>query len=84
MPFTISVATPSDAPRIAEIHMLAFGSNSMLRAQFPSPDIRLALQKAISEKALADILDPWVDVLVVKDTEHLSSESGEEGEMLNF
>jgi hypothetical protein len=67
MPLKLCTATPADAPRIAEIHMLAFGSNKMLRAQFPTPAIRAALQKCIEDKALADIEDPKISVLVVRE-----------------
>lgn len=38
----------------------------MLRAQFPSPAVRKALQTAIENKAAADIRDPKTTVLVVK------------------
>jgi hypothetical protein len=67
MPLKLCTATPADAPRIAEIHMLAFGSNKMLRAQFPTPAIRAALQKSIENKTLADIEDPKISVLVVRE-----------------
>jgi hypothetical protein len=67
MPLKLCPATPADAPRIAEIHMLAFGSNKMLRAQFPTPAIRAALQKSIEDKALADIEDSKISVLVVRE-----------------
>lgn len=58
-------ATRQDAPRIAEIHMAAFGPNAMLHAQFPTPAIRQGLQISIENKALADIDDPKTTVLVV-------------------
>ncbi|RYP76454.1 hypothetical protein DL769_003620 [Monosporascus sp. CRB-8-3] len=58
-------ATHEDAPRIAEIHMAAFGPNAMLHAQFPTPAIRKGLQICIEKKALADIDDPKTTVLVV-------------------
>ncbi|KAL7625835.1 hypothetical protein AAE478_005058 [Parahypoxylon ruwenzoriense] len=70
MPLEISLATHADAPRIAEIHMTAFGDNAMLRAQFPSPSVREALQRSIELKALADIDDPKISVLVVKDPQY--------------
>lgn len=54
-----------DAARIAEIHMAAFKHNAMLHAQFPTPTIRKSLQICIEEKALADINDPRISVLVV-------------------
>ncbi|KAI2611650.1 putative GNAT family acetyltransferase [Hypoxylon fragiforme] len=62
---TMRVATREDAPRIAEIHMAAFGPNAMLHAQFPTPAIRQGLQTSIEHKALADIDDPKTTVLVV-------------------
>lgn len=61
----IRAATREDAPRIAEIHMAAFGPNAMLRAQFPTPAIRQGLQTCIENKAVADIDDPKTSVLVV-------------------
>jgi len=84
MHLILSPATSSDALRIAEIHMLAFGSNSLLRAQFPSPSIRLALQSCIFQKALADIHDPWVNVFVVRDTDCPGTDLNKEGENYNF
>lgn len=45
--------------------MAAFGTNDMLHAQFPTPAIRKALQICIKDKAIADIEDPKISVLVV-------------------
>lgn len=67
MPLNVSPALETDAPRIAAIHMAAFGTNAMLLAQFPTPAIREELQTCIAEKALADIRDPKVAVLLVRD-----------------
>ncbi|CAH0025453.1 unnamed protein product [Clonostachys rhizophaga] len=64
-PLLMRLAARQDAPRIAEIHMAAFGPNAMLRAQFPTPAVRQALQTSIENKALADIDDPKITVLVV-------------------
>ncbi|KAF2268897.1 putative GNAT family acetyltransferase [Lojkania enalia] len=47
--------------------MAAFESNTMLRAQFPTATVREALKHSIEKKAYADILDPQITVLVVKD-----------------
>ncbi|KAI0142720.1 putative GNAT family acetyltransferase [Xylariaceae sp. FL1272] len=69
MPLVLSLAEHADAPRIAEIHMAAFGSNKMLRAQFPMPDLRQALQDCIEKKALADMDDSKTTVLVVSITD---------------
>ncbi|OTA55559.1 putative GNAT family acetyltransferase [Hypoxylon sp. EC38] len=68
MPLTLVAAEHEDAPRIAEIHMAAFGSNAMLLAQFPTPTVRDALKKSIELKALADINDPKTTVLVVRES----------------
>ncbi|KAK6958487.1 hypothetical protein Daesc_001288 [Daldinia eschscholtzii] len=68
MPLSLTVAEQSDAARIAEIHMAAFGSNAMLLAQFPTPAVRNDLKKSIELKALADIEDPKTTVLVVRDS----------------
>lgn len=65
MPLLLAPAKRSDAGRIAEIHMAAFGSNAMLHAQFPTQAARTALQRSIELKAQADIDDPKVMVLVV-------------------
>lgn len=67
MSLVLSTASTADAARIAEIHMAAFGQNGMLLAQFPTPAVRKGLQVAIEQKALADILDPKISVLVVRD-----------------
>lgn len=67
MPLQLDHAHEADAGRIAEIHMAAFGSNAMLQAQFPMPDLHKPLQEIIKLKALADIDDPKTTVLVVRD-----------------
>jgi hypothetical protein len=60
------VAEPEDAPRIAEIHMATFGSNAMLLEQFPSPQVRQALQHSIELKVSAEIEDHNTTVLIVR------------------
>lgn len=70
MPLHLSPASEPDAPGIAAIHMAAFGTNAMLLAQFPSPTVRENLQICIATKTLADIRDPKIAVLVVKDDEN--------------
>lgn len=67
MPLYVSPASKTDAPRIAAIHLAAFGTNAMLLAQFPTPTVREKLQDCIATKALADIRDPNIAVLVVRD-----------------
>ncbi|KAJ8129718.1 hypothetical protein O1611_g3912 [Lasiodiplodia mahajangana] len=68
MPLKLTLAVPADAARIADIHMAAFATNGMLLAQFPTPEIREGLREAIKKKALADIHDSKITVLVVRDT----------------
>ncbi|KAI1456381.1 putative GNAT family acetyltransferase [Annulohypoxylon moriforme] len=68
MPLALSIAYRADAARIAEIHMAAFGSNAMLLAQFPTAAVRDALKQCIESKALADISDPNITVLVVRES----------------
>lgn len=67
MTLLLCIAESADAARIAEIHMAAFGSNVMLRAQFPNAIVRHELQRTIEKKALADIQDPKTTVFVVRD-----------------
>jgi hypothetical protein len=67
MPLKLIQASESDSPRIADIHMSAFGTNKMLLAQFPTPAARAGLWTSVVEKTLAEIRDPKWDVLLVKD-----------------
>lgn len=73
MALTLSMATERDADRIAVIHMAAFGVNQMLQAQFPTAAIRDQLQICIADKALKDIQDPKIAVLVVRDQNEIIS-----------
>ena len=79
MPLHVSRASEAHASRIAAIHMAAFGTNPMLLAQFPTPTARDKLQICIAAKALADIQDPKIAVLVVRDDER-----GDDGEVISF
>ncbi|KAI0521227.1 putative GNAT family acetyltransferase [Xylaria bambusicola] len=67
MPLRLYPAVPADAGRISEIHMAAFADNAMLLAQFPTPEVRAGLKESIRMKALADISDARVSVLVVRE-----------------
>ncbi|KAI0550666.1 putative GNAT family acetyltransferase [Xylaria curta] len=67
MPLELYPAVPADAGRISEIHMAAFASNAMLLAQFQTPEVREGLRESIRLKALADIDDPKISVLVIRD-----------------
>ncbi|KAI5925308.1 putative GNAT family acetyltransferase [Camillea tinctor] len=77
---SLSPASPTDAPRIAAIHLSAFSRNAMLHAQFPSAAVRAALARSIELKARADIADAKVTVLVVRAAPESHPESGGEKE----
>jgi hypothetical protein len=74
MALYLSQAVESDADRIATIHMAAFGENLMLQAQFQTPAILEMLRTSIADKAVLDIRDPKIAVLVVRD----------QGEIISF
>lgn len=63
--------------------MAAFSTNPLLLAQFPTPALRNALQTCIATKALADIRDPKIAVLVVADDDG-GGEEEEEEEIVSF
>ncbi|WEW57466.1 hypothetical protein PRK78_002933 [Emydomyces testavorans] len=65
MTLTLSRAKESDAPRIADIHMAAFGNNAMLLAQFPTPAVREGLWKSLVDKVIAEMRDSKWAILVV-------------------
>lgn len=75
MTLTLSAATEADSHRIAAIHMAAFRANALLRAQFPTPSAREALELCIAQKAIDDIRDPNITVLIVQD---------QNGEIISF
>lgn len=79
MPLHLTRASETDAPRIAAIHMAAFGTNAMLLAQFPTPSIRKDLQTCILAKTLADIRDPKIAVLVVRDDDDHDDDDASSG-----
>ncbi|KAK2799081.1 hypothetical protein FQN50_008587 [Emmonsiellopsis sp. PD_5] len=66
MSLVLSEAVESDAGYIADIHLAAFASNPMFRAQFPTPAVRAGLRSSLIEKTLADLGDPKRVVLVVR------------------
>lgn len=72
-----AAAEPKDAACFAEIHMAAFGPNAILQAQSPTAEVRFALQRTIMVKALADIRDPNIAVLVVQKLEPMKSNGDE-------
>ena len=75
MTLNLSEAAVSDCYQIAAIHMAAFDSNAMLLAQFPSPSVRKSLERCIAQKALDDIKDSNIAVLVVRN---------EQGKIISF
>ncbi|TRX88301.1 hypothetical protein FHL15_010805 [Xylaria flabelliformis] len=79
MPLKLCPAVPADAGRISKIHMAAFASNAMLLAQFRTPEVREGLRESIRLKAVADIEDPKISVLVVRDIPQNSGPSDMRG-----
>lgn len=73
MSWTVTVAAETDADRVADVHMAAFGSNALLLAQFPTPAIRTQLRNCIARKAADDIRDPNIAVLVAIDQDEIVS-----------
>ncbi|KAL6717454.1 hypothetical protein ACLMJK_005369 [Lecanora helva] len=73
MKYEVTAAALSDADRIADIHMAAFGANVLLLAQFPTLAIRDQLRKCIAQKAADDIRDPYVAVLIARDQHQIIS-----------
>lgn len=73
MTLNVSIATELDAERIANVHMAAFGANAMLCAQFPTPASRDKLRRCIAQKAVDDMRDPYVAVVVVRDQTEIIS-----------
>ncbi|KAH9212641.1 hypothetical protein DL95DRAFT_391363, partial [Leptodontidium sp. 2 PMI_412] len=76
-------ASPSDADRIATIHLAAFNSNPLLHAQFPTPASLAALQTILAQETLHAIQNRQnaKAILVVRDTE---LEGGEEEQVIGF
>ncbi|KAI1939455.1 hypothetical protein LOZ66_002767 [Ophidiomyces ophidiicola] len=70
MPLILSKAKESDATRIADIHMAAFGSNEMLLAQFPTPAARKGLWVSLVEKVVSELRDPKWAILVILHHNH--------------
>jgi hypothetical protein len=66
MAFQLASAQPHDVARIAQIHMDAFGTNALIQAIYPTNAVREGLTHAVVVKALADIQDPHITVLVVR------------------
>jgi hypothetical protein len=50
--------------------MAAFGTNALIRAIYPTGAVRKGLAHAVEMKALADIQDPHITVLVAHYLEH--------------
>ena len=73
MALILSTAVESDADRIAATHMAAFGLNMMLQAQSVTPTVRDGLRTCITRRALDDIRDPKIAVLVVRDQNEIVS-----------
>ncbi|KAH7330224.1 hypothetical protein BKA65DRAFT_404889 [Rhexocercosporidium sp. MPI-PUGE-AT-0058] len=76
-------AKPSDADRIATIHLAAFNDNPLLHAQFPTPSSLTALHSILAletQHAIQHAQDAKA-ILVVRDTER---EGGEPEQIIGF
>ena len=71
MVLEVTAATKSDADRIADIHMAAFGTNMLLLAQFLTLAIRDQLRDCIAQKASDDLRDPNIAVRIVRDHDQI-------------
>ncbi|KAL2067337.1 hypothetical protein VTL71DRAFT_1762 [Oculimacula yallundae] len=71
MVLKLHAADVSDVDRIATIHLLAFDSNPLLHAQFPTPASLEALHSILSQDTLHEIQNAPDEkaILVVKDTD---------------
>ncbi|CZS90528.1 related to DUR1,2-urea amidolyase [Rhynchosporium graminicola] len=70
MVLELQPALPSDSDRIATIHLLAFDSNPLLHAQFPTPASLTALHSILRQETLHAIQNTKDTnaILIVKDT----------------
>ncbi|CZT01653.1 related to DUR1,2-urea amidolyase [Rhynchosporium agropyri] len=71
MVLELQPALPSDSDRIATIHLLAFDSNPLLHAQFPTPASLTALHSILRQETLHAIQNTKDTnaILIVKDTD---------------
>lgn len=72
MVLKLSHATAADADCIASIHLLAFNSNVLLHAQFPTPASLAALQTILAQEMLHSVQTSDKSgkaILIVRDTE---------------
>ncbi|KAK4127224.1 hypothetical protein N657DRAFT_548492, partial [Parathielavia appendiculata] len=67
--FTVERPGESDAPRIAEIHLAAMGSNPLLHVQFPTPESLKSLQQFLSTHTAEELRDSTSGVLVAREVE---------------
>jgi hypothetical protein len=70
MVLKLSMATPEDVERIAEVHLASFDSNPLLHAQFPTAASLASLHSILCQEMLAilkDTQNPTKSILVVRD-----------------
>ena len=65
LPLKLCLVAESETDQIAAVHMAAFGSNAMLQAQFPISSAREEQRSCIAQKAVDDMRDPNIAVVVV-------------------
>lgn len=69
MVLRLSCATSKDVDEIADVHLAAFDSNTLLHAQFPTRASLDALRSYLSQELLASLQVGSKAILVVRDTE---------------
>lgn len=69
------MAETADAERIAQIHMSAFCSNALIRAIYPTEEVRTGLAQAVEWKVRDDIQDANISVLIVRNVSGPASKS---------
>lgn len=69
MTLKLDYATEKDALRIAEIFWTAFRSNELFLSKIPTSRAYAGMLDALIRRSLAEIRDPHIATLVVRDTE---------------
>jgi len=67
--FIVSQPTDANAARITEIHVAAMDLNTLLHAQFPTPESIIALRKFLTIYTASQLTNPKSRMLVTRDAE---------------
>jgi hypothetical protein len=69
MVLELGTAIAADADEIASLHLLAFDSNVLLHAQFPTAASLKGLHAFLSQSSVQDMQDPGKAMMVMRDSE---------------